>query len=62
MNLKEIAPGPDPPKAIYTVAEIHQGGRNKYEYDPELEIFRLDRVLCPSVEYPGDSQSPTTSR
>jgi len=54
MNLKGIAPGPDPPKAIYAIVEIHQGGRNKYEYDPELEIFRLDRVLYSSVQYPGD--------
>jgi len=62
MNLNKIAPGPDPPKEIYAVVEIHQGGRNKYEYDSELEIFRLDRVLYSSVQYPGDSQSPTRSR
>jgi inorganic pyrophosphatase len=54
MDLKEIAPGPNPPEMVYAIVEIHQGGRNKYEYDPALGIFRLDRVLYSSVQYPGD--------
>lgn len=54
MNLKQMSPGPSPPKVVHAIVEIHQGGRNKYEYDPKLEIFRLDRVLYSSVHYPGD--------
>jgi inorganic pyrophosphatase len=54
MDLKEIAPGPNPPETVYAIVEIHQGGRNKYEYDSTLGIFRLDRVLYSSVQYPGD--------
>ena len=36
------------------VVEIPKGSTNKYEYDPELEAFRLDRVLYSPVHYPGD--------
>jgi inorganic pyrophosphatase len=54
MNLKELGPGPNPPRVVHAVVEIHQGGRNKYEYDARHEVFRLDRVLYSSVHYPGD--------
>lgn len=42
------------PEEINVVVEIPEGSRNKYEYDKELDIFRLDRVLHSSVHYPGD--------
>ncbi len=44
-------------EAIPTVRafiEIPRGSRNKYEYDEEARIFRLDRVLYSSVHYPAD--------
>lgn len=34
--------------------EIPRGCRNKYEFDHERGIFRLDRVLYSSVHYPTD--------
>jgi inorganic pyrophosphatase len=34
--------------------EIPQGSRNKYEYDEERQVIRLDRHLFSSVVYPAD--------
>ncbi len=34
--------------------EIPRGSRNKYEYDEEAGVWRLDRVLYSSVHYPTD--------
>ena len=42
------------PEEINVVVEIPQGSRNKYEYDKENNIFRLDRVLHSAIYYPGD--------
>jgi inorganic pyrophosphatase len=42
------------PDEINVVVEIPEGSRNKYEYDKDLDIFRLDRVLHSSIHYPGD--------
>ncbi len=39
---------------IEVVIEIPRGSRNKYEYDHERHIIRLDRVLYSSVHYPTD--------
>jgi inorganic pyrophosphatase len=39
---------------VEVVVEIPRGSRNKYEYDPCLRRFRLDRVLYASVHYPTD--------
>jgi inorganic pyrophosphatase len=39
---------------IEVVVEIPRGSRNKYEYDHERHIIRLDRVLYSSVHYPTD--------
>jgi inorganic pyrophosphatase len=39
---------------LEAVVEIPSGSRNKYEYDHERGIFRLDRVLYSSVHYPTD--------
>jgi len=38
------APGPFP-DIVEIVVEIPRGSRNKYEYDEESHVFRLDRVL-----------------
>ncbi len=53
MNLFLLPPGPHPPQVVHAIVEIPQGGRNKYEYDPRLGLFRLDRVLYSSVHYPA---------
>jgi inorganic pyrophosphatase len=39
---------------VSAIVEIPKGSRNKYEYDKELHVFRLDRVLYSSVHYPTD--------
>ncbi|SRR5579875_2209551 len=39
---------------VEAVIEIPSGSRNKYEYDHQRGIFRLDRVLYSSVHYPTD--------
>jgi inorganic pyrophosphatase len=39
---------------VQAVIEIPRGSRNKYEYDHENDIIRLDRVLYSSVHYPTD--------
>ncbi|HEX2915820.1 MAG TPA: inorganic diphosphatase [Chloroflexia bacterium] len=44
----------DKPDTIEVIVEIPQGSRNKYEYDKERKLFRLDRVLYSSVHYPTD--------
>ncbi len=41
-------------EAVRTVVEIPKGSRNKYEYDPDLGRFVLDRMLFSSVHYPAD--------
>lgn len=55
MNLwTELTPGSEFPEVINTVIEIPKGSRNKYEYDKEMGVFALDRVLYSSVVYPAD--------
>jgi inorganic pyrophosphatase len=39
---------------INAVVEIPKGSTHKYEYDPQLGVFRLDRVLHSAVYYPAD--------
>ena len=36
------------------IVEIPKNSGNKYEYDGELNMFRLDRVLYSPMHYPGD--------
>ena len=53
MNLYQLPPGPDPPHIVNAIIEISRGGHNKYEYDPKLGLFKLDRVLYSAVHYPA---------
>jgi inorganic pyrophosphatase len=53
MDLTRLPTGPQPPHVVYAVVEIPSGDRNKYEYDPKLGMFRLDRVLYSAVHYPA---------
>ncbi len=53
-NLVDLPLGKNPPKVVNAIVEIPKGSRNKYEYDKELHVFRLDRVLYSSVHYPAD--------
>ena len=53
-SLYDLDPGAASPEVLRMVVEIPKGSSNKYEYDPELGAFRLDRVLYSPVHYPGD--------
>ena len=53
MKLTELPAGPQPPKVVLAVIEIPRGSQNKYEYDVDLELFRLERVLYSAVHYPA---------
>ncbi len=53
-NYLELPTGSNSPEVINAVIEIPYEGSNKYEYDKELHLFRLDRNLYSPVHYPGD--------
>ena len=53
-NYLELPVGAKSPEVINAVIEIPNEGINKYEYDKELHVFRLDRNLYSPVHYPGD--------
>ncbi len=53
-NYLELPVGAQCPEVINAVIEIPNEGINKYEYDKELHVFRLDRNLYSPVHYPGD--------
>src|SRR5438045_7751621 len=53
-NYLTLPIGKAAPAEINAVIEIARGDTNKYEYDKELNVFRLDRNLYSSVHYPGD--------
>ena len=42
------------PEVVEIVVEIPRGSRNKYEYDEEAGVYRLDRVLSSAVFYNFD--------
>jgi inorganic pyrophosphatase len=44
----------DFPDVVEVVVEIPRGSRNKYEYDMQAGVFRLDRVLSSAVFYNFD--------
>jgi len=50
----DLATGPGTPHSVYVVVEIPKGSRNKYEYDEQTGVFKLDRVLYSPLHYPGD--------
>lgn len=52
--ISKISPGTDIPSVINMVVEIPKGRRSKFEYDKDLDIFKLDRYLYSSSMYPGD--------
>jgi len=53
-TLWDIDPGPDCPAVVRIVVEIGKNSSNKYEYDPHLRLFRLDRTLYSPMHFPGD--------
>jgi len=53
-SLFDIDPGPQCPELVRMIVEIPKNSSNKYEYDVELGVFRLDRALYSPMHYPGD--------
>jgi inorganic pyrophosphatase len=53
-NLYHLPSGPSVPEVVNVVIEVPRGSANKYEYDKELGIIKLDRVLFAAMQYPGD--------
>jgi inorganic pyrophosphatase len=54
VKLYDIDPGSDCPEIVRAIIEIPKNSANKYEYDGELGLFRLDRALYSPMHYPGD--------
>lgn len=52
MNLKDLPIGEQFPRVVNSIIEIPKGSRNKYEYDVDLGVFKLNRVLYSSMVYP----------
>jgi inorganic pyrophosphatase len=53
-NYLALPTGERSPAEVNAVIEISRGQTNKYEYDKQLHVFRLDRNLYSPVHYPGD--------
>ncbi len=51
---KQMPAQRDFPDVVEVVVEIPRGSRNKYEYDMQAGVFRLDRVLSSAVFYNFD--------
>ena len=52
-NFHDLPIGDGFPVLVNVIIEIPHGARTKYEYDAQLGIFRLDRVLYAAVHYPA---------
>ena len=54
-NIYESIPlGKNSPDVINVVIEIPKGSHNKYEFDEEFGVFKLDRVLYSPFHFPLD--------
>ena len=54
MDLHALPLGNQAPEKLNVVIEIPTGSHNKYEYDHELGVMKLDRVLFSPFFYPID--------
>ena len=50
----ELDPGTKAPDEVYVLVEVPKGSQNKYEYNHDLGVIMLDRVLYSPVHYPAD--------
>lgn len=53
-NYLELPVGDRAPEIFRVVIEIPKDGTQKFEYDKQLHVFKLDRNLHSPVHYPGD--------
>ncbi len=51
---KDLPPGPNAPFRVNAIIEIPKGSRNKYEFQKDTGVMKLNRVLYSSLYYPGD--------
>jgi inorganic pyrophosphatase len=54
VNYLELPVGERAPEIFRVVIEIPKDGTQKFEYDKQLHVFKLDRNLHSPVHYPGD--------
>lgn len=54
MSLLNVPIGPNAPDEVNVIIEIPKFSTNKYEFDPELGVMKLDRVLYSPLFYPWD--------
>lgn len=54
MNIKNLSAGQHYPEQFNAVIEIPKGSRNKYEYDEDLDVIKLDRVNYTAMAHPFD--------
>jgi inorganic pyrophosphatase len=55
LNIFDVIPiGYDPPRDVNVIVEIPKGSNIKYELEKEIGVLRMDRVLFPSMIYPGN--------
>ena len=54
VNYLELPVGDAAPEIFRAVIEIPADGTQKFEYDKQLHVFKLDRNLHSPVHYPGD--------
>jgi len=54
MSFHAIPIGQNAPEIINAVIEIPRGSHHKYEYDEQMDMIRLDRVIHSPVFYPTD--------
>lgn len=54
MKYYQLPSGRNVPEVLNAVIEVPKNSSNKYEYDTEFDVMRLDRVLYSAMHYPGD--------
>jgi inorganic pyrophosphatase len=53
MPYRKLPIGDNAPEEVNAVVEIPRGSSNKYEYDSDLGVFKLDRPLYSPLFYPS---------
>ena len=54
MNIKGLPRGTNYPEEFNLVVEMPKNSHNKYEYDEELDIIKIDRVFYTAMALPFD--------
>ncbi|MBP6005604.1 inorganic diphosphatase [Candidatus Saccharibacteria bacterium] len=52
MSLRDVRIGKNAPEIVNAVIEIPRGDRNKYEYDEQMDVIKLDRVQYTAMACP----------